>query len=101
MFLEDTQQILEYVGEKLKLINNIINEILPAEAATEYKPRVRNWVYKMTSLDWDSDDDYSYEAFIAPRMKNGFYPYEDENSALQNIITVLGDRVFDYYHKCK
>ena len=92
---------MEYVEEKLKFINSIIDEILTVEAAIKYKPKVRNWVYKMANLDWDSDDDCSYEAFIAPRVKNEFYPYEDENSALQNIITVLGDRVFDYYHKCK
>lgn len=53
----------------------------------------------MASLDWNSNDNYGLEAFIAPRVKNEFYPYEDEDSALQNIIAVLGDRVFDYYHK--
>lgn len=30
-----------YVEEKLKFINNIIDEILPVEAAIEYKPKVK------------------------------------------------------------
>ena len=55
----------------------------------------------MASLDWNTNDTFSYETFIAPRVKTELYPYKDENSALQDIITVLGDRVFDYYHKCK
>lgn len=55
----------------------------------------------MASLDWNTNDTFSYETFIAPRVKAELYPYKDENSALQDIITVLGDRVFDYYHKCK
>lgn len=92
---------MRYVEEKLKFINSIIDEILPAEAAAEYKPKVKSWVYKMASLELDTDDNCSFETFVAPRVKNEFYPYEDENSALQNIITVLRGRVFNYYHKRK
>lgn len=55
----------------------------------------------MASLDWNTNDTFSYKTFIAPQVKTELYPYKDENSALQNIITVLGGRVFDYYHKCK
>lgn len=42
---------MKYVEEKLKLINSIIDEVLPAKAAAEYKPKVKSWVYKMASLD--------------------------------------------------
>lgn len=101
MFLERTQRILESVKEKLKLINSIIDEILPAEAAAEYKPKAKSWVYKMARLDWNTNDTFSYKTFIAPQVKTELYPYKDENSALQDIITVLGGRVFDYYHKYK
>ena len=90
-----------YVKEKLKFINSIIDEILPVEAAIEYKPKVKKWICKMASLDWNTNDTFSYETFIAPRVKTELYPYKDENSALQNIITVLGGRVFDYCHKYK
>lgn len=45
MFLERTQRILESVEEKLKLINSIIDEILPTEAAAEYKLKVKSWIY--------------------------------------------------------
>lgn len=45
MFLERTQRMLESVEEKLKLINSIIDEILPAEAAVEYKLKVKSWIY--------------------------------------------------------
>ena len=93
--------MLEYVEEKLKLINSIIDEVLPAETAAEYKPKAKSWVYKMTSLDWNTNDTFSYKTFIAPQVKTELYPYKDENSALQDIITVLGGRVFDYYHKYK
>ena len=55
----------------------------------------------MTSLDQNTNDTFSYKTFIAPRVKTELYPYKDENSALQDIITILGDRVFDYYHKYK
>lgn len=55
----------------------------------------------MASLDWNINDTFSYKTFIAPQVKTEFYPYKDENSALQNIIIVLGGRVFDYYHKYK
>lgn len=51
MFLERTQRMLESVEEKLKLINSIIDEILPAETAAEYKLKVKSWIYKMTSFD--------------------------------------------------
>lgn len=90
-----------YVEEKLKFINSIIDEILPVEAAIEYKPKVKKWIRKMASLDWNTNDTFSCKAFIAPRVKTELYPYKDENSALQDIITVLGGRVFDYYHKYK
>lgn len=55
----------------------------------------------MASLDRNTNDTFSYETFIASRIKTEFYPYKDENSALQDIITVLDDRVLDYYHNCK
>ena len=58
-------------------------------------------IYKMASLDWNTNDTFSYETFIAPRVKTELYSYKDENSALQDIIIVLGGRVFDYYHKYK
>ena len=101
MFLERTQQMLEYVKERLKLINSIIDEILPAEAATEYKPKVKSWVYKMASLDWNINGYFGPETFIAPQVKNESYLYEDENNTLQDIITVLRNKVFNYYYKCK
>ena len=43
--------MLEYVEEKLKLIKSIIDETLPAEAAAEYKLKVKSWIYKMASFD--------------------------------------------------
>ena len=43
--------MLEYVEEKLKLIKSIIDEILSAEAAAEYKLKVKSWIYKMASFD--------------------------------------------------
>lgn len=55
----------------------------------------------MANLNWNTNDAFSYKTFITPQVKSESYPYEDENNTLQNIITVLGDRVFDYYHKCK
>ena len=55
----------------------------------------------MASLDWNINDTFSYKTFIAPQVKTELYPYKDENSALQDIITVLGGRVFDYCHKYK
>lgn len=93
--------MLESVEEKLKLINSIIDEILPAEAAAEYKLKVKSWIYKMASFDQNTNDHFGSETFITPQVKSESYPYEDENNTLQNIITVLGGRVFDYYHKCK
>ena len=90
-----------YVEEKLKFINSIIDEILPVEAAAEYKLKVKSWIYKMASFDQNTNDHFGPETFIAPRVKTELYPYKDENSALQDIIIVLGGRVFDYYHKYK
>lgn len=55
----------------------------------------------MASFDQNTNDPFGPETFITPQVKSESYPYEDENNTLQNIITVLGDRVFDYYHKCK
>ena len=55
----------------------------------------------MASFDQNTNGRFGPETFIAPRVKTKLYPYKDENSALQDIITVLGDRVFDYYHKYK
>lgn len=92
---------MRYVEEKLKFINSIIDEILPTEAAIEYKLEVKKWIRKMASLDWNTNDTFSYKTFIAPQIKTELYPYKDENSALQDIITVLGGRVFDYYHRYK
>ena len=93
--------MLEYVEEKLKLINSIIDEILPAEATTEYKLKVKSWVYKMASLDWNTNGHFGPETFVAPQVKNESYPYEDENNILQDIITIFGNKVFNYYYKCK
>ena len=93
--------MLESVEEKLKLISSIIDEILPAEAAAEYKLKVKSWIYKIASFDQNTNGRFGPETFIAPQVKSESYPYEDENNTLQNIITVLGGRVFDYYHKCK
>lgn len=92
---------MRYVEERLKFINSIIDEILPAEAAIEYKLEVKKWIRKMASLDWNTNDTFSCKTFIAPQVKTELYPYKDENSTLQDIITVLGGRVFDYYHKYK
>ena len=39
-----------YVEEKLKFINSIIDEILPVEAAIEYKPKVKNGYVKWQTL---------------------------------------------------
>lgn len=55
----------------------------------------------MASLDWNTNDTFSYKTFIAPQVKTELYLYKDENSVLQDIITVLGGRVFDYCHKYK
>ena len=93
--------MLESVEEKLKLINSIVDEILPAEAAAEYKLKVKSWIYKMASFDQNTNGRFGPETFIAPRVKTELYPYKDENNALQDIIIVLGGRVFDYYHKYK
>ena len=93
--------MLESVEEKLKLINSIIDEILPAEAAAEYKLKVKSQIYKMASFDQNTNGHFGPKTFIAPQAKSESYSYEDENNTLQNIITVLGGRVFDYYHKCK
>lgn len=90
-----------YAEEKLKFINSIIDEILPVEAAIEYKPKVKKWIRKMASLDWNTNDTFSYKTFIASRVKTELYLYKDKNNALQNIIIVLGGRIFNYYHKYK
>ena len=55
----------------------------------------------MASFDQNTNDHFGPETFITPQVKNEFCPYEDENNTLQDIITVLSGRVFDYYHKCK
>ena len=93
--------MLEYVEEKLKLIKSIIDETLPAEAAAEYKLKVKSWIYKMASFDQNTNDHFGPEAFITPQVKNEFCPYEDENNTLQDIITVLRNRIFNHYYKCK
>lgn len=98
---EENATKIGYVEEKLKFINSIIDEILPAEAAIEYKLEVKKRIHKMASLDWNTNDTFSYKTFIAPQVKTELYLYKDENSALQDIITVLGGRVFDYCHKYK
>ena len=93
--------MLEYVEEKLKLIKSIIDEILPAEAAAEYKLKVKSWIYKVASFDQNTNGRFGPEAFIAPQVKNEFCPYEDENNTLHDIITVLRNRIFNHYYKCK
>ena len=93
--------MLESVEEKLNLINSIIDEILPAETAAEYKLKVKSWIYKMTSFDQNTNGRFGPEAFIAPQVKNEFCPYEDENNILHDIITVLRNRIFNHYYKCK
>ena len=93
--------MLEYVEEKLKLIKSIIDEILPAQAAAEYKLKVKSWIYKMASFDQNTNDHFGPEAFITPQVKNEFCPYKDENNTLQHIVTVLRNRIFNHYYKCK
>lgn len=55
----------------------------------------------MASFDWNTNDHFGLETFIAPQVKNEFYPYKDENNTLQDIITILGNKVFNYCYKCK
>ena len=55
----------------------------------------------MTSFDQNTNGRFGPEAFIAPQVKNEFCPYEDENNTLQDIITVLRNRIFNHYYKCK
>ena len=56
--------MLEYVEEKLKLIKSIINEILPAEAAAEYKLKVKSWMYKMASCDQNTNGRFGPETLL-------------------------------------
>ena len=56
--------MLEYVEEKLKLIKSIINEILPAEAAAEYKLKVKSWMYKMASFDQNTNGRFGHETLL-------------------------------------
>ena len=93
--------MLESVEEKLKLINSIIDEILPAEAVAEYKPKVKKRICKMASFDQNTNDHFGPETFITPQVKNEFCPYEDENNTLQDIIIVLRNRIFNHYYKYK
>lgn len=80
---------IRYVEEKLKFINSIIDEILPVETAIEYKPKVKKQICKMASLDWNTNDTFSYKTFTAPQVKTELYPYKDENSAYKILLLFL------------
>lgn len=52
---------IERIGEKLKLINNIIDEVL----AAKYKLKVKSWIYRITNLNCNINDDLSFKTSIA------------------------------------
>lgn len=52
---------IERIGEKLKLINSIIDEVL----AAKYKLKVKSWIYRITNLNCNINDDLSFKTSIA------------------------------------